>query len=177
MYQLLGDVRRQSGRLSTGDRGTAEALTIMRRLAEQGASDGVVRDTAIHVVRNAGGDIRHNPLAQLLALFAFVRDQVLFINDIRGVETLQGPAETLRVGAGDCDDRATLLVALARSIGLPFPLRFRVIAANAAHPGNFTHVYVVARVDGKDLALDPTYRSNGAGYEYPARFRTGEMPA
>ena len=55
--------------------------------------------------------------------------------------------------------------------------RFRVIAANPRTPASFSHVYVVARLFGRDIAMDPTYRSNALGYEYPVRFRVGDSPA
>jgi len=176
MYESLGGPSSRLGTIPSGDRGTAETLKLMRQLAEQGSKDMAVRDTAIYVVGQAAAP-GHDPIAQLAALFRFVRDRVLFIGDVYRVETLQTPAKTLEVGAGDCDDRATLLVALARSIGIPADFRFRVIAANPRNPRSFSHVYVVARLAGRDIPLDPTFRSNGLGYEYPGRFRVGEMPA
>lgn len=176
MYQRLAGPETLSGTLSNGDRGTTETLTLMRRLAAAGAKDMAVRDTAIHVVAQSHAQ-PHDLAAQLRALFTFVRDHVMFVRDVLNVETLQTPAKTLAVGAGDCDDRATLLVALARSIGIPADFRFRVIAANPRTPASFSHVYVVARLFGRDIAMDPTYRSNAMGYEYPVRFRVGDSPA
>lgn len=176
MYELAGGPVARIGKLSSGDRGTAETLSIMRRFANAGSRNVTVRDTAIHVVAQEPG-AQHNPLAQLEALFRFVRDRIAFIGDVRGVETLQTPEKTLEVGAGDCDDRATLLVAMARSIGIPAQFDFCVIAANPIRPRAFSHVYVIATIGGKRIALDPTYRSNAPGYEFPGRFRVGGMPA
>ena len=176
MYQRIAGPETLSGTLSSGDRGTTETLALMRRLAADGSRDMAVRDTAIHVVAQSNAQ-PHDLVGQLRALFVFVRDQVMFVRDVLNVETLQTPAKTLAVGAGDCDDRATLLVALARSISIPADLRFRVIAANPRNRASFSHVYVVARLFGRDIVLDPTYRSNALGYEYPARFRVGDFPA
>lgn len=176
MYQRLAGPETATYRISSGDRGTAETLSLMRRMALEGAKDPSVRDTAIWIVGQAVAPA-HNPLAQLGALFRFVRDQVLFIGDVRNVETLQTPAKTLEIGAGDCDDRATLLVALARSIGIAADFTFRVVAANPANRGAFSHVYAVARINGRKIAMDPTYRSNALGYQFPAVFRIGEVPA
>lgn len=148
---------------------------MMRELAQgnTGAKNPTVRETAIQAARSGGRE--HDPLSQLGALFRFVRDRITFIGDVAGVETLQSPLYTLRVLAGDCDDRATLLAALARSIGLPAELRFRAIAANPNNPGRFSHVYVMARVAGRDVAMDPTYHENALGFEWPARSRVEDF--
>jgi len=148
----------------------------MQKLAREGAKDQLVRLTAINTVRGAGAR-GHDPTAQLGALFRFVRDRVMFIGDVAQVETLQSPRFTLHSMAGDCDDRAILLVAMARSIGIPADLKFRVIAANPKAPSRFSHVYVVARIGSQDIPMDPTYHQNGLGYEYPGAFRTGDFQA
>jgi transglutaminase-like putative cysteine protease len=149
-------------------------LELMRTLAQAGAKELMVREAAIGAVRAAGAP-EHNGQAQLAALHRFVRDQIMFVGDITGVETLQSPRYTLQMRAGDCDDRAVLLAALARSIGILAELKFKVVAANPAAPGVFSHVYVVAKLGGQDIALDPTFHGNPAGYEYPLASRSREM--
>jgi transglutaminase-like putative cysteine protease len=123
------------------------------------------------------GAHEHNHLSQLGAIHNFVRDRIMFVNDILGVETLQGPRKTLEAQAGDCDDRATLMVAMARAVGIPADLRFKVIGADRSRPGRFSHVYVTARVRGRTVAMDPTYRSNRLGTEYARPTRVAEVPA
>lgn len=164
-----------SGTLPPGDKGTRVTLAMMRDLALTGAKDPAVRETAIRVVQGSRTAREHDPASQLGALFAFVRDRITFIGDVAGVETLQSPRYTLRVRAGDCDDRAVLLAALARSINAAPGMRFRAIAANRAAPRQFSHVYVVARVDGRDLALDPTYRGTPVGWQYPSPTRVEDL--
>lgn len=172
MYIRHGGFHTLSGTLPSGDRGTAATLSMMRRLAQDGAKDRVVRETAISVVRSAARE--HDHKSQLAALFRFVRDCIMFVSDVANVETLQSPRYTLHVMAGDCDDRATLLAALLRSIGIPAELSFRAVAAV---PGRnvFSHVYVVAQLNGERIALDPTFHSNAVGYEYPAVSRSNEV--
>lgn len=58
----------------------------------------------------------------------FVRDQIRYIRDVDGVETLQTPPRTLDMRSGDCDDKATLLASLLGSIG--FPTRFVAVGLN-----------------------------------------------
>jgi hypothetical protein len=175
MYESSSGFSITLGRLPSGDAGTHKTLAIMQQLARAGALRRDVRETAIGIVRHAG-TAPHDTHGELAALFAFVRDQVRFTGDIAGVETLQAPHYTLRVMAGDCDDRAVLLVALARSIGLNASLRFRVIAANPSRPGTFSHVYVVANVRGQDVALDPTYSTSRPGWQHPGPSRIGDYP-
>lgn len=175
--QQLGNHTKVSrGRLPAGDAGTRKTLEIMRGLAAEGARDLTVRETAIAIVRAAGA-AAHDSVAELRALFEFVRDRIRFTNDILGVETLQGAEYTLRVRAGDCDDRAVLLVALAQSIGIPADFAFRVVALKPGSPRAFSHVYVVANLKGKRIALDATYPANRMGWQYPNPYRSAEAPA
>ena len=160
------------GRMSTGDRGVGETLAKMRRLVAFGASNLRVRETAVGIVR---GGPAHDAMSDLRALFDWVRSNIRFTPDVLGVETLQSPEYTLGLRAGDCDDMATLLGALARSIGIPVELKFRVIAANPRAPRSFSHVYLVASVNGRQVALDPTYSNNSIGWEFPNPSRTSEV--
>lgn len=161
------------GHLAGGDRGTQQTLEIMRGLAHQGARDLPVRTTAIRVIRSAGVE-PHDHVGEAHALFRFVRDRIHFVNDIAGVETLQGARATLSIGAGDCDDKATLLASLLGAVGIRSS--FRVIAANRRSPGRFSHVYTVAHVGGRDLPLDPTYERTPPGWQLPNPSRTAEVP-
>ena len=173
VYHRIGGFQVTRGRLPQGVAGVTKTLALMRALALEGSRDVEVREAAIGAVRRAGVPA-HDHRGELFALFRFVRDGIRFTRDIDGVETLQSPRYTLEVGAGDCDDRATLLAALARSIGLPVELRFRVAAANPGAPGRFSHVYVTALVGGKLIALDPTYPNNQPGFE-PPNTRVGDF--
>jgi transglutaminase-like putative cysteine protease len=176
VYEFMGALSVQRGKLPPGVRGTRRTLGMMRELAARGSKEPTVREAAITAVRGAG--VRpHDLVGQLRTLYQFVRDRIYFIRDIHQVETLQSPRYTLQVGAGDCDDRATLLVALARSIGIPADFNFRVIGADRRHPSRFSHVYVTARLGSHTYAMDPTYQSNPFGWEYPNPTRMGEVPA
>lgn len=147
----------------------------MRRLARRGSREVEVRAAAIEALHRSG--VRpHDHEGEVLALFRYVRDGIHFVNDVAGVETLQGPRATMTLGGGDCDDKATLLAGLLRSIGIPSS--FRVVAANRRAPGRFSHVYVVAHLpDGRSLPLDPTYQRTPAGWEIPHPYRMAEVPA
>lgn len=75
--------------------------------------DPRVRDLAIRLVDGLGSlePARVGPV-----LHAAVRDRVRFVGE--GIETFQAPIDTWERRAGDCDDFARLLLALARSLGM-----------------------------------------------------------
>ena len=174
MYFLqgLGATRVERGTMPSGDAGVTYTLGRMRGLVAAGASNLLVRETAIGIIRRVPA---HDRLGELRALHNWVRDNIRFTGDVLGVETLQAADYTLRMGAGDCDDRAVLLAALAQSVGLPADLAFRVIAANPRAPRTFTHVYLVATIGGKKIAMDPTYPGNMLGWSYPWAKRSAEV--
>lgn len=148
-------------------------LGYMQAFAVEGSKDLEVRSAAIEALDRYGAR-QHDPTAALAAVFEYVRDRIRFVPDPVGTQAVQSPRATLGLGAGNCAQRATLLTAMARSIGIPAALRFRVIAANPNFPRTYSHVYVVATVRGRQVALDPTYRGNSVGYEYPQHSRVGD---
>lgn len=174
VYLRTGGFKVTRGQLSGGDRGTAQTLGIMRALAHNGSRELEVRAAAIEAIRRAGV-APHDHLGEVRALYSYVRDGIHFVNDIAGVETLQGPRATLELGAGDCDDKATLLSGLLRAVGIP--TSFRVVAVNRRDPSKFSHVYVVAHVGGRNIPLDPTYARTPPGWEIPSPYRMAEVPA
>lgn len=80
-------------------------------------------------------------MAEIERLWSFVRNQIRYVKDVHGVETVQTPEQTIRLGQGDCDDKSTLLCAMLLSIG--HPCRY---AAMAFLPAKFSHVLVETRV-------------------------------
>jgi transglutaminase-like putative cysteine protease len=84
-------------------------------------------------------------------LFTFVRDQIRYVRDIDGVETLHAADWVLKLRAGDCDDKAILLAALLLSIG--HTVRFKAVAFD---PGEFTHVWSQTCLGGRWVDMEPT---------------------
>lgn len=140
--QLLG--------LPDGVEGVRATLEIMARLVRAARVSPGVRNTAISLTRSVANE---DFFGEISELHCFVRDQIRYVGDVNDVETLQTPEETMRVGAGDCDDKSVLLAALLESIG--HPSRF---AAVAFAPDAFEHVLVETRLgsDGKWIPLETT---------------------
>ena len=81
------------------------------------------------------------------------------------VEVVLRPAEMIRLRRGDCDDFSTLLAALLLCAGIP--CGFVTVAADAATPADYSHVYVVAFLPGLRIPLDATPFGDVPGWEAP----------
>lgn len=114
-----------------------------------------VRNRAVDLTTRGFGDgtglQQKDFLGEAERLLAFVRDDIRYVKDIDGVETLHDPVTLLRLGAGDCDDKAILLASLLLSIGhTP-----RYIAVGFA-PDEYSHVWVQDYLDDQWVDLEPT---------------------
>lgn len=124
--------------IPSGARGVAATLDVMRKLVRAGKINIEIRGLAASLTSSLA---QKNYLGEIKRLHQFVRDNIRYLRDIHGVETVQTPEKTLELGYGDCDDKATLLASLLESIG--HPTRF---VAVGFRPGVFSHVYVETRV-------------------------------
>lgn len=93
-----------------------------------------------------------NWTGQIKALHGFVQDNVQYVRDVRGVETLATPLKTLETMQGDCDDQATLLASLLESIGHPT----RFVAMKHSTFGPYVHVYTETKIGDKWYPLETT---------------------
>ena len=120
-----------------GVAGVRATLELMAKLARAGKKQLPVRLAALQITQRLP---QRGYSEEVAALHAFVRDRIRYVQDVRGVETLQDPVRTLQLRAGDCDDKSVLLAALLESIG--HPARF---VAVGFRPGEWSHVYVETR--------------------------------
>jgi Transglutaminase-like superfamily len=90
--------------------GWAAARMLIAEAYEDAATPGA-RDLALAL---RAGNISDEAFAR--AVHAYVKENVAFVRE-EG-EVFQGPAYTLATGAGDCDDHARLVMAIARAGGL-----------------------------------------------------------
>lgn len=109
-----------------------QTLQVMKALTRAGRSNLFVRTAALKLT----GHLRSKDKpAEIRVLHEYVRDRIRYVNDIRGVETVQAPEVTMRMGAGDCDDKSVLLASLLESLG--HKTRFHAVGFA---PGTFRHV-------------------------------------
>lgn len=105
---------------------------LIYQMALAGAErEPLVRATAIRLVYGLG---RTDHIARLRRLHEFVRDSIDYVGE--PIEMLHSASVTLHLGAGDCDDHAILLGALAWSLKYPFAVR--PIAQDPEYPEHYS---------------------------------------
>lgn len=150
--------------LPSGDAGIATTLKAMVRLTRAAKTDPSLRQFAASLVQ---GLSQKDFPGELNAVFAFVRDRIRYLRDIRDVETLQTPQRTLEIRQGDCDDKSVLLATLLEQVG--FTTRFKAVGVRG---GPLSHVYVQVQNGFSPkgtpfwVSLDSTM-PNPAGWEPP----------
>ncbi|MGH7743759.1 MAG: transglutaminase domain-containing protein [Candidatus Dormibacteria bacterium] len=95
-------------------------------------------------------------------LHAFVRDNIRYVGDIRNVETIKFPDQTLNLGYGDCDDKALLLAALAEAIN--FSTRFCAVGLNGE---TYSHVLPQILIRGRGWTSAEVIPIDDAGTRAP----------
>ncbi len=120
----------------------------MKRISLEGSRSIEIRALTVDLV---GAHKQKDYRAEACTCLQFVRDNIRYVRDIRGTEVLQTAPITLSTGAGDCDDKSTLLAAMLASIGH----RMQFIAVSLM-PGSFSHVWVRDNIHGKWVDLEPT---------------------
>jgi len=132
-------------------------VPIMARLARQDAVDPTVRDWALAAIRNVARDDYDG---EARALMRAALRAVRYTLDPPGHEYVQAPRRTLAIGAGDCDDIATLLAAAIMAIGRIFRL---VVVAR--QPGNPIHVWAEMRSPEGWITIDPVTKPPRLGVD------------
>lgn len=133
--------------IASGLDATRQTLAVMVGLVRKYKTDMNVRTLAIRLTHGCTPKDRR---CELTALQHFARDAVRYVGDIEGVETVQTPVATLRLMAGDCDDKAVLLNALAASIG--FSTRFCAIGVGS--DSEFSHVMAQAKLGAAFINME-----------------------
>lgn len=139
--------------------GLVQKIAFIKRCYLTSLTDPSVRTFA----EEAAG--RGSRLKQAKALFDVIRAKVNYVPDPVGCEMTKSPSvivgeiHSRGYAAEDCDGQACLSYTLLKSIGIPAVLR--VIWLGDPMP---QHIYVVAFIDGREVAFDPT-RKSGFGSE------------
>lgn len=149
-----------------GRAGVAATLKLMSGMVKEGKKTLAVRATAQRLTQFCA---QKDFACEVRALHAWVRDHIRYLQDVTDVETVQTPAKTIESGAGDCDDKSTLLAALLESIG--HPTRFMAIGFE---PDVFCHVYVETLIGTRWIPLETT-EAVVAGWEPEPRMVLARM--
>jgi transglutaminase-like putative cysteine protease len=144
---------------ANGLRGVLQTLGVMRQMVNVGKITPELRQAATSIIFLTP---ERDELAEVSALFEWVRDTIRYVKDVHDVETLSTPDKTLQGKVGDCDDQAVLLATLLEAVG--YPTRF--VIAGYSSPQQVEHVYLQALIGDDWVDLDPT-ESGGVGYSPP----------
>lgn len=134
--------------IPSGAQGVRATLKMMAKIARQYKTNPHIRELALQLTRDLPPK---KWTAEVGRIHQFVRDDIRYIKDVAGVETLQTPVQTLRIGQGDCDDKSMLVAALLLSIGHPV-----LFMAVGFVPGHYSHVLPFTKIAGKWVAVETT---------------------
>lgn len=167
-----GNIPVQRSVLPDGVAGVDATVRKMVELAhsQYGSKSSRIRALAINIVKGARIPDK-DYFGEMVAVHNWVRDNIRYVRDPVGQETLSYPEETaFNSRAGDCDDLSILEIALLGSIGIE---SYPVVVG--MFPGHYSHVYVHGKVpagkgrnSGKVIPLDPIMKDWPAGREATA---------
>lgn len=139
----------------------------MARRIKRNTRDPLVRRAAIDALR---GTPEYSALPQAKAVYGWVRDQIRYQRDPKGLEWIQSAPRTLEIGAGDCDCQAILVGSLLGAGGVQGETRLSVVAVEPSRkPG---HIFLEWRdpKSGQWHALDSSWRGAGARFGWQPRW-------
>lgn len=129
-------------------KGTKHVMKVMSQLVENGKKDVSVRLKAADIVN---GLHPKDWVGEAKQIQRWVRDNIRYVRDILGVETLHTAPKILELGYGDCDDKTILASAMLQSIGHPTRLKAVGFARGA-----LSHIYPEVKIKGKWYAVETT---------------------
>lgn len=122
----------------------------MRQLVRRYKKSMPIRQLAFSIIDRVRG--HKNFAAQVRAIHEYMVNNIQYVKDVNGVETLATPLKTLEFRKGDCDDQAVLIATLLESIGHPT----RFVAIKMKPLGPFVHVYAETKIGKYWVPLETT---------------------
>lgn len=160
---INGNIPVKRSKLPYGDAGVDQTVRTMAKMAfgPYGAKSAKVRAKAIDII-TAARIPEKDYYGEAVALFDWVRDNIRYVKDPVGQETLSYAEETLfNSRSGDCDDQVIALMALLGAIGI----RSYPVVVGVQKNAPYSHVYMHAiippgphRMAGSIIPMDPIMR-------------------
>lgn len=142
-----------------GREGIKATLRIMVMIARKARATPDLRTLAQTLVQ---GCPENDARCEAATLQAYVQNNVRYVKDIRDVETVQLPLDTLRLKSGDCDDKALLLATLLEAIG--YKTRFCALGVSG---GEYSHVMTQVLIPGMGWVSLETIPIDGGTQKAP----------
>lgn len=143
-------------KIPDGVEGIRATLKLMSAITTKYKASKFARELVIKILKDANvpqytPNGKKNWVGQIRAIHNYVKNDILYIKDVDGVETVQTPPQTYRLRHGDCDDKSVLAATLLKAIG--HPARF---VAVGFMPGVYCHVFPQTKIAGKWITLECT---------------------
>lgn len=154
-----------------GDEGIKNTLIAMKQLVIDTDQNRIVKQTAQKIIKNISPT---DHIGQIKAIFSWVKNNMKYVRDIRGVEELTRPDITIQsiekgeyLHSADCDDFAMLLSALLRAVG--FQTRLEAVAIKSDKQYDHARVSVYNPDTAKWICLEGTKKNSEIGYKLPSK--------
>ena len=155
-------VRVELHNIPPGEAGTDATVAKLGELVRGSLRAQRVRLVALQILQNYNVP-NQDQAAAARAIYAWVKNHVRYVPDPTDLETVQSPDVTLQLRAGDCDDHAALVIALANSIGIRG--RYRVMGPDRRR---FRHIYPELLVGQRWRPADTTRQSGSFDMTSPS---------
>lgn len=153
--------------LTGGDQAGIEAASLIKQIAHEFKKNVIIRNLSANLVYNLPSNDYYNETRRL---YEWVRDNIRYLRDIRGCETLQYPTVTLPliysdqgIGQGDCDDHVILLASMLLSIGAK-NLKMRIVKYSPESK-EWNHIYLIWTDKNQEYAMDAINKRAPFGWE------------
>jgi hypothetical protein len=156
------------GIVPAGDAGTEKTVRHLIRLIHEGSHDPVIILTARRIVKD-----KETNFERAKAIFDFVKQNIQYVKDPKGLELIRPARKILEDKAGDCDEHVVLLNSLYRAVGFSSCL---ITISTPQAPDTFSHVYSAVKVDNIWYPVDTTVKTSYFGWEYPFKIRKKVWP-
>lgn len=87
---------------------------------------------------------------QCYSVFYYLANNVSYLEDPDGYQYIKSPARLLHDGVGDCKSMTMFVCCCLHALGIPHVIRF----VNFDGGSQYTHVYPVAIVGGREVIMD-----------------------
>lgn len=162
-----------SWHLPGGDRGVAQTMDLVKQLVDQAIKDPYINRSAIQILQSYNVP-QYDQRAAASAIWNWVRQNIRYVQDPVGKETVRPANVILEVGAGDCDDiNGVLIPSLLGTIGIPTR---GVTVAASPNSQDFSHIYAEAYIDGQWIPLDAARKDVSFGQAPEMYWRRAEWP-
>lgn len=142
--------------IPNGAAGVRVTLKIMDDIVRRSKENYAIRELTLSLTRDLAPK---DWLGEIQAIFDYVQNNIRYVKDIDGIETIATPEKTLEIGQGDCDDMAVLAATMLASIG--HPARFIAVGFNGRP---LSHVYVETKLGNQWIPMEVTENLNLGQY-------------